>query len=169
MEVEQHCVGYNNKYGPAAKLNFVDAFIQSYSATDEKSVRRLIVALAGNNKLPEDHPSLSISRWREIFRMVTVDRSKPRPARRQVPVIIGRRHLPIKRRSSAPAGPAAKRRTAAVKMAVVYIRGQVCCVVGAECERTVACVRRNGLDGCAVGGRCVSRLCQHVAGAIRVR
>jgi len=108
----------------------VDAFIQSYSATDEKSVRRLIVAfvaLAGNNnKLPEAHPSLSISWWREIFRMVTVDRSKPRPARRQVPVIIGRRHLPIKGRSSAPTGPAAKRRTAAVKMAVVYIRGQVC-------------------------------------------
>ena len=42
-------------------------------------------------------------------------------------VIIGRRYLPIKHRSSAHAGLAAKLRTAAaVKMAVVYIRGRLC-------------------------------------------
>jgi len=146
----------------------VDAFIQSYSATDEKSVRRLIVALAGNNnKLAEAHPSLSISWWRVIFRMVTVDRSKPRPARRQVPVIIGRRHLPIK--GEAPPQLARQPSDARRRSRWLLFIFVVKCVVGAECERTVACVRRNGLDGCAVGGRCVSRLCQHVAGAIRVR
>jgi len=51
---------------------------------------------------------------------------KGRSQGRQVPVIIGRRHLSIKHGSSAYTGLAAKRRTAAVKMAVVYICVQVC-------------------------------------------
>jgi len=42
-------------------------------------------------------------------------------------------------------------------------------VLAQNVNRTVACVRRNGLDGCAIGGRCISRLCQHVAGAVCIR
>jgi len=42
-------------------------------------------------------------------------------------------------------------------------------VLAQNANWTVACLRRNGLDGCAVSRRCVYRLCQHVAGAVCLR